>query len=105
MGALNYLSRNGREVIQEQAFAVEGRVGEGFHQSKVSALLFSSLLISRLKSLPTFDVGSMSLNSSCLQIFTVNERDFTEKISALSQERFQQVLEGIKLLPEPREVD
>ena len=39
------------------------------------------------------------------QIFTINKSDLSEKIGVLSQERFAQVLEGIKLLTEPREVD
>ena len=39
------------------------------------------------------------------QIFTVNKSDLSEKIGALSSERFNQVLEGIKLLTEPREID
>ena len=39
------------------------------------------------------------------QIFTVNKSDLSEKIGILSRERFNQVLEGIKLLAEPREVD
>jgi mRNA interferase MazF len=39
------------------------------------------------------------------QIFTVNKSDLSEKIGVLSRERFTQVLEGIKLLTEPREVD
>lgn len=39
------------------------------------------------------------------QIFTINKSDLSEKIGFLSRERFAQVLEGIKLLTEPREVD
>ena len=39
------------------------------------------------------------------QIFTVNKSDLSEKIGTLTQERFNQVLEGIILLAEPREVD
>lgn len=39
------------------------------------------------------------------QIFTVNKSDLSEKIGSLTRERFNQVLEGIKLLTEPREVD
>jgi len=39
------------------------------------------------------------------QIFTVNKSDLSEKIGVLSRERFAQVLEGIRLLTEPREVD
>lgn len=39
------------------------------------------------------------------QIFTVNKSDLSEKMGALSRERFNQGLEGIKLLTEPREVE
>jgi mRNA interferase MazF len=39
------------------------------------------------------------------QIYTVNKSDLSEKIGFLSWERLNQVLEGIKLLTEPREVD
>ena len=39
------------------------------------------------------------------QIFTVSKSDLSEKIGALSRERFNQVLEGIRLLTEPRELD
>jgi mRNA interferase MazF len=39
------------------------------------------------------------------QIFTVNKSDLSEKIGFLKHERFNQVLQGIKLLTEPREVD
>ena len=39
------------------------------------------------------------------QLFTVNKSDLAEKIGTLSKERFYQILEGIRLLTEPREVD
>ncbi len=39
------------------------------------------------------------------QIFTVNKSDLSEKIGILSKERFFQVLQGIRLLTEPKEVD
>jgi mRNA interferase MazF len=39
------------------------------------------------------------------QIFTVNKSDLSEKIGVLSRERFNQVLEGIQLLTEPRDVE
>jgi mRNA interferase MazF len=39
------------------------------------------------------------------QIFTVNKSDLSEKIGTLSKDRIFQVLQGIKLLTEPREVD
>ncbi|EFI36329.1 transcriptional modulator of MazE/toxin, MazF [Desulfonatronospira thiodismutans ASO3-1] len=39
------------------------------------------------------------------QIFTVNKSDLSEKIGSLKFGRFQEVLQGIKLITEPREVD
>jgi mRNA interferase MazF len=39
------------------------------------------------------------------QIFTVNKSDLAEKIGSLSRSRFYQVLEGIQLVIEPREVE
>ena len=38
------------------------------------------------------------------QIYTVNKSDLTEKIGKVSANRFKEILEGIKLLTEPREV-
>lgn len=38
------------------------------------------------------------------QVFTVNERDLIEKIGSLDEERVREVVSGIKLLLEPREV-
>jgi mRNA interferase MazF len=39
------------------------------------------------------------------QIFTVNKSDLSEKIGTLSRDRISQILNGIRLLTEPREVD
>jgi len=39
------------------------------------------------------------------QIFTVNKSDLSEKIGSLTSHRFNQVLEGLKLVIHPREVD
>jgi mRNA interferase MazF len=39
------------------------------------------------------------------QIFTVNKSDLSEKIGTLSKDRTLQVLQGIKLLIDPRDVD
>ena len=39
------------------------------------------------------------------QIFTVDKSDLSERIGSLSRERFKQVLEGIRLLTDPREVE
>jgi mRNA interferase MazF len=39
------------------------------------------------------------------QLFTVNKSDLCEKIGTLSKDRIAQVLQGIKMLMEPKEVD
>ena len=39
------------------------------------------------------------------QIFTVNKSDLSEKIGTLSKQRVIQILEGIRLLTEPQEID
>jgi mRNA interferase MazF len=39
------------------------------------------------------------------QIFTVDKRDLVEKIGALSEERVGQILEGINLLLEPKDIE
>lgn len=53
--------------------------------------------------------GEANLPKKCVvnisQIFTVNKNDLSEKIGSLKSERLEQVLHGIKLLTEPREVD
>jgi len=39
------------------------------------------------------------------QIFTVDKRDLDEKIGTLSRQRVRQILEGVRLVIEPRDVD
>jgi len=39
------------------------------------------------------------------QVFTVDKRDLVERIGTLSRKRVRQILDGILLLLEPREVD
>jgi mRNA interferase MazF len=39
------------------------------------------------------------------QVFTVNKSDLNEKIGTLSKERVASIIEGIRLLTEPKEVD
>jgi mRNA interferase MazF len=38
------------------------------------------------------------------QIFTVNKSDLSEKIGTLSKQRIAQILDGIRLLTEPKEI-
>lgn len=39
------------------------------------------------------------------QIFTVDKRDLEKKIGMLSRRRVRQILDGIRLLTEPRDID
>lgn len=39
------------------------------------------------------------------QIFTVDKRDLVEKIGSLSHHKVRQILQGIQLLLEPRDID
>ncbi len=39
------------------------------------------------------------------QIFTVDKKDLAEKIGTLSHQRVRQILDGIRLVLEPRDVD
>ena len=39
------------------------------------------------------------------QLFTVNKSDLSQKIGMLSKDRIAQVLQGIRLITEPRDVD
>jgi len=39
------------------------------------------------------------------QIFTVDKRDLDEKIGTLSRRRVRQILDGVRLVIEPRDVD
>lgn len=53
--------------------------------------------------------GEANLPKKCVvnisQIFTVNKSDLIEKVGTLSKDRILQVLHGIRLLTDPREVD
>ena len=39
------------------------------------------------------------------QIFTVDKRDLVERIGTLSRQHVRQILDGIRLLTEPRDID
>ncbi len=39
------------------------------------------------------------------QIFTVNKYDLSEKIGTLPKARVREILDGIRLLTEPKEID
>lgn len=53
--------------------------------------------------------GEANLPKECVvnvsQIFTVNKSDLSEKIGTLSKNRMSLILQGIRLLTDPKEVD
>jgi mRNA interferase MazF len=57
------------------------------------------LLEKREANLPKQSVVNVS------QIFTVDKRDLDEKIGTLSRRRVRQILDGVRLVIEPRDVD
>lgn len=84
-----------------------------FNQSRINTVVVCALT-SNLKrsSAPgnvTLKKGEANIPKTSVinisQIFTVNKSDLIEKIGALSKERFSEVLEGVNLLMEPREID
>lgn len=83
-----------------------------FNQSRINTVVVCALT-SNLKrgSAPgnvTLKKGDANIPKKSVvnisQIFTVNKMDLLEKIGTLSKERLSDVLEGIKLLMEPREI-
>ena len=84
-----------------------------FNRSRINTVvvctLTSNLKRSKAPGNVTLSKGEANLAKKSVvnisKIFTVNKSDLSEKIGALSRERFNQVLEGIKLLTEPREID
>ncbi len=84
-----------------------------FNQSRINTVVVCALT-SNLKrgSAPgnvTLKKGEANIPKNSVinisQIFTVNKSDLIEKIGILSKERFSEVLKGINLLIEPREID
>lgn len=53
--------------------------------------------------------GEANLSKDCVvnvsQIFTVNKSELIDKIGQVSKKRFSEILKGIKLLIEPREIE
>jgi len=84
-----------------------------FNQSRINTVvvcaLTSNLKRAKAPGNVLLNKGEANLPKKSLvnvsQIFTVNKGDLSEKIGALTRERFNQVHEGIKLLTEPREIE
>lgn len=84
-----------------------------FNRSRINTVVVCALT-SNLKRAQA--PGNMTLNKgeanlpkksvvNISQIFTVNKSDLSEKIGTLSRIRISSILQGIRLLTEPREVD
>ena len=84
-----------------------------FNQSRINTSVVCALTSNiRLGSAPgnvTLRKGEANISKKSVvnisQIYTVNKSDLTEKIGTLSKKRFEEVLQGLNLLLEPREVN
>lgn len=84
-----------------------------FNRSRINTVvvcsLTSNLKRSRSPGNVTLNKGEANLSKKSVvnitQIFTVNKSDLSEKIGTLSKQQINQILEGIRLLTEPKEID
>jgi mRNA interferase MazF len=84
-----------------------------FNQSRLDTVvvctLTSNLNRARVPGNVLLDEGEANLPKRSVvvvsQLFTVDKEDLTERIGSLSSDRIRQILEGIFLLLEPRDLD
>jgi mRNA interferase MazF len=84
-----------------------------FNRSRINTVvvctLTSNLKRSNAPGNVTLNKGEANLPKKSVvnisQIFTVNKSDLCEKIGSLPTDRISQILNGVRLLTEPREVD
>jgi len=84
-----------------------------FNTSKINTTVVCSLITNLKRADAPGNVllnkGEANLSKDCVvnvsQIFTVNKSDLIDKIGQVSKKRFSEILKGIKLLIEPREVE
>ena len=84
-----------------------------FNRSRINTVvvctLTSNLRRAKAPGNVTLNKGEANLPKKSVvnisQPFTVNKSDLSEKIGMLSKDRISQILQGIRLLTEPREVD
>src|SRR4030067_510083 len=82
-----------------------------FNQSRINTVvvcaLTSNLKRAKAPGNVLLDKGEANLPKKSVvnisQIFTVNKSDLSEKIGQVSEKRITEILNGIKLLTEPRE--
>jgi mRNA interferase MazF len=84
-----------------------------FNRSRINTVVVCSLT-SNLKRADapgnvTLKEGEANLSKKSVvnisQLFTVNKSDLSEKIGTLSKNRISEIIKGISLLMEPREID
>ena len=84
-----------------------------FNQSRISTVLVCALTTNLKRAEAPGNVllakgeGDLPRQSvvNVSQIFTVDKMDLAEEIGTLSRQRIRQVLDGLRLLTEPRDVD
>jgi len=84
-----------------------------FNRSRINTAVVCALTsnLARAKApgnvLLDLDEGSLPKQSVVMvsQVLTVDKSELTEHIGTLSKKRIRQILDGIKLLTEPRDVD
>jgi tetratricopeptide (TPR) repeat protein len=91
-----YMDGDVPKEVRRRILEVSVRAPQSWHEHAVREAYYS-----KEESWKLTAIFCMHFNIS--QIFTVNEIDLSEKIGSLRSERFDQVLEGIKLLIQPQE--
>ena len=84
-----------------------------FNKSKIQTVVVCSITSNLKRAQAPGNVllgkNEANLKKSCVvnisQIFTVDKNDLKEKIGSLSSNRILEVIEGIRLLTDPRDVD
>jgi mRNA interferase MazF len=84
-----------------------------FNRSKIATVvvctLTSNLKRGKAPGNILLDPGEANLPKQSVvnvsQIFTIDKSQLTEKIGTLSTERIRQILDGVQLVTEPREID
>ena len=84
-----------------------------FNSSKISTIVMCSLTSNLKRGISpgnvTLKKGEANLPKKSVvnitQIYTVDKKDICEKLGKISNKKMHEVLAGVKLLTEPREVD
>lgn len=83
-----------------------------FNSSNINTVVVCSLTTNLIRAKApgnvALDKGEANLPKKCIvnisQIYTVNKKDLIEKIGQVSEKRMKEILEGLELLTEPRDL-